>query len=68
MKIVLDLMNIDLALREDQPATLTNASTADQRNKYEKWERANMMSLMIKKKAMIELGSSPDSFLEDPWD
>lgn len=68
VEIVLDLMNIDLALREDQHAALTIASTVDQRNTYEKWERDNMMSLKIMKKAMKELGSSPDSFLGDPRD
>ncbi|KAM2628345.1 hypothetical protein TB2_001696 [Malus domestica] len=47
-------MDLDLALREDQPATITTESTTDQRIKSEKWERANRMSIMIMKKAMAQ--------------
>ena len=56
IEIVLGLMDLDLALREDQPAEITDASTVDQRIKFEKWERANRMSMMIMimKKAMTQ--------------
>nr|XP_028949145.1 uncharacterized protein LOC114821289 [Malus domestica] len=54
IEIVLGLMDLDLALREDQPATITTESTTYQRIKSEKWERANRMSIMIMKKAMAQ--------------
>ncbi|XP_028964560.1 uncharacterized protein [Malus domestica] len=47
-------MDLDLALREDKPAGLTDTSTAEDRIKFEKWERANRMSMMIMKKAMAQ--------------
>lgn len=36
VEIVLGLMDLDLILKEDMLATLTDASTATQRNKFEK--------------------------------
>ena len=54
VQIVLGMMDIDLAIREDKPSDLTDTSTSDQRNKYEKWDRANRMSLMIMRKAMTQ--------------
>ncbi|CAN6710655.1 unnamed protein product [Malus baccata var. baccata] len=54
IEILLGLMDLDLALREDKPAELTNTSTAEVRIKFEKWERANRMSMMIMKKAMAQ--------------
>lgn len=50
--IVLGVMDLDWHY---QRAALTDANTADQRNKFEKWERANRMSSMIMKKAMTQL-------------
>ena len=47
--IVLGCMDLDYALREDHPLDLTDASTAKQRSTIEKWERSNLMSLMIMK-------------------
>ncbi|KAM1674536.1 hypothetical protein COP2_041408 [Malus domestica] len=54
VQIVLGLMDLDLALRKDKPATLTDESMPDQKSKFEKWERANRMSLMIMTKAMAQ--------------
>ncbi|XP_047320792.1 uncharacterized protein LOC124924847 [Impatiens glandulifera] len=48
-------MDLDLALRIDQPAPLTDVSTADQRQMFEKWERSNRLSLMIIKKNIPEI-------------
>ncbi|XP_050104620.1 uncharacterized protein LOC126584202 [Malus sylvestris] len=54
VQIVLGLMDLDLALREDKPTALTVESTADEKLKFEKWDRANRMSLMIMTKAMAQ--------------
>ncbi|XP_047331749.1 uncharacterized protein LOC124935357 [Impatiens glandulifera] len=48
-------MDLDLALRIDQPAPLTDVSTTDQRQMFEKWERSNRLSLMIIKKSIPEI-------------
>ncbi|KAB2629481.1 hypothetical protein D8674_034310 [Pyrus ussuriensis x Pyrus communis] len=47
-------MDLDLALREDEPAPLTDDSTPDQRMKFEKWEKANRMALMVMKRTMSD--------------
>ncbi|XP_048423734.1 uncharacterized protein LOC125469826 [Pyrus x bretschneideri] len=52
VEMVLGLMDLDLALREEKPAAITAESTADHKAKVEKWERTNRMSLMIMRKAM----------------
>ncbi|XP_060965536.1 uncharacterized protein LOC133034463 [Cannabis sativa] len=52
--IVLSCMDLDLALRMDCPAPLTNTSTFKQRRIYEKWDRSNRMSLMIIKRDIPE--------------
>ncbi|CAN6546754.1 unnamed protein product [Malus baccata var. baccata] len=54
VEIVLGLMDLDLALREEKPKSITAESTADEKMKFEKWERANRMSMMIMKKAMAQ--------------
>ena len=52
--IVLRVMDLDLALRVDQPDPLTDESTSDQKRELEEWERSNRMSLMIMKRAIPE--------------
>ena len=42
--IVLGCMDLDLALKIDQPASLTTESSSDDRKKFEKWERSNRMT------------------------
>lgn len=54
MEIVLGLMDLDLALREDESEPLAEDSTADHRQKVEKWEKANIMSLLVMKRTMGE--------------
>ncbi|KAM1833617.1 hypothetical protein ACFX13_023415 [Malus domestica] len=54
VEIRLGLMDLDLALREEKPKAIIAKSTADEKVKLEKWERANRMSMMIMKKAMAE--------------
>ncbi|KAM2897838.1 hypothetical protein COP2_007436 [Malus domestica] len=41
IEIVLGLMDLDLALCEDELAAVNEDSIADQRLKAEKWEKAN---------------------------
>lgn len=48
-------MDFDLALREDEPAPLIDDSTPDQRMKFEKWEKANRMALMVMKRTMSDI-------------
>ena len=52
--IVLGCMDLDLSLRMDKPASLTDASSPDDRRIYEKWDRSNRLSLMIIKRGIPE--------------
>lgn len=47
-------MDLDLALREDEPAAITDQSTAEQKQKKEKWDKSNRMSILIMKRTMAE--------------
>ncbi|XP_051132644.1 uncharacterized protein LOC127252494 [Andrographis paniculata] len=48
-------MDLDLALRIDQPPSPTQESTADEKQLFEKWDRSNCLSLMIIKKSILEI-------------
>ncbi|KAI9177424.1 hypothetical protein LWI28_015053 [Acer negundo] len=48
-------MDLDLALWIEQPASLTDASSSDDRQNFEKWNRSNRMSLMIIKRGILEV-------------
>ncbi|KAL2518256.1 hypothetical protein Adt_14503 [Abeliophyllum distichum] len=52
--IVLGCMDLDLAIRIEKPASLTDASSPDDRRNFEKWEHSNRMSLMIIKRGIPE--------------
>ncbi|GMJ01540.1 hypothetical protein HRI_003823200 [Hibiscus trionum] len=52
--IVLGCMDIDLALRQEQPAPLTADSIPDAKMDFERWDRSNRMSLMIMKHSIPE--------------
>ena len=54
VEIVLGCMDLDLALRVERPASLTDVSTSDQKKDFEKWERSNRMCLMIMKRSIPE--------------
>ena len=54
VEIVLGCMDLDLALRVERPASLTDVSTSDQKKDFEKWERSNRMCLMIMKQSIPE--------------
>ena len=47
-------MDLDLALRTEQPASLTDKSSNEDKRDIEKWERSNRMSLMIMKRGIPE--------------
>ncbi|KAL8542512.1 hypothetical protein ACS0TY_003393 [Phlomoides rotata] len=42
-------MDLDYALRVEQPTSLTDESSPDEMKNFEKWERSNRVSLMIMK-------------------
>ena len=47
MQIVLDCMDLDLALRIEKPLSPTDSRTSEQRKLHEKRDHSNCMSLMI---------------------
>ena len=47
-------MDLDLALRIEQPSSPTNSSSFEEKKFYEMWERSNQMSLMIIKHSILE--------------
>ena len=54
LHIVLGVMDLDLALRVSSPASLTVESSSDEKREIERWEKSNLMCLMIIKKAIPE--------------
>lgn len=54
IEIVLGCMDLDLALRCEQPPSLTDASSSNAIKNFEKWDRSNRMSLMIIKRGIPE--------------
>ncbi|XP_014633291.1 uncharacterized protein LOC114406614 [Glycine soja] len=51
IEIVLDCMDLDLALRMERP---TSTSKASNEVKIEKWDRSNLMCIMIMKRSIPE--------------
>ncbi|CAN1194220.1 hypothetical protein LINPERHAP2_LOCUS42441, partial [Linum perenne] len=49
LHITLGCMDLDLALREEQPAPLTAESTPIDKRDHGRWDRSNRMCLMIMK-------------------
>ncbi|XP_009800414.1 uncharacterized protein [Nicotiana sylvestris] len=47
-------MDLDFALTEQKPDELTTTSTADEKARYEKWMKANKLSLMIMKRSISD--------------
>ena len=64
-KILLTLgcMDLDLALRVDEPPEPTDESSAAEKSAYDKWERSNRLSLMLMKSYTSQSirGSIPQS-------
>uniref|UniRef100_A0A803MWR6 UBN2_2 domain-containing protein n=1 Tax=Chenopodium quinoa TaxID=63459 RepID=A0A803MWR6_CHEQI len=54
-------MDIDYAIRKDEPPAITKTSTQDAISLYEKWERSNRLSVMfIKTKICASIRGSVD--------
>ena len=54
-------MDIDYAIRKDEPPALTNTSTAVDITLYERWERSNRLSMIfIKTKISASIRGSVD--------
>ncbi|KAJ4711255.1 UBN2 domain-containing protein, partial [Melia azedarach] len=53
-EIVLRVMDLDLALREDCPLLLIDKSISDDKREKERWEKSNRMCMMIIKRAIPE--------------
>ncbi|KAL2241113.1 UNVERIFIED_CONTAM: hypothetical protein Sindi_0752500 [Sesamum indicum] len=49
LEIVLGVMDLDLALREDSPSTLIDKSTSEEKREKKRWGKSNHMYLMIMK-------------------
>ncbi|XP_070681818.1 uncharacterized protein [Malus domestica] len=54
LEIVLGLLDINLALKEEKPTALTNTSTNEQKLKFKKWENSNTLCLLIMEKTITE--------------
>ncbi|KAK4404382.1 hypothetical protein Sango_0806800 [Sesamum angolense] len=54
LEIVLGVMDLDLALREDSPPALTDKSASEQKREKKRWEKSNCMCVMIMKKSIPE--------------
>ena len=50
----LGCMELDYALRQEQPSPLTAESTPDEKMEFERWDRSNRMSLMIMQQCIPE--------------
>ncbi|PON88031.1 hypothetical protein TorRG33x02_162330 [Trema orientale] len=53
--IVLGCMDLDLALKKDQPAALTEESFTEDKRNFELWKKFNRMSVMIMKRSIPEI-------------
>ncbi|XP_052171530.1 uncharacterized protein LOC127787509 [Diospyros lotus] len=52
IEIQLGLMDLDIALHENEPPKPTVRSSIEEKARYEKWGRANRLSLMIMKRSI----------------
>ena len=63
IEFFLGMMDLNMALCEDEPLKPTNESTEAMRAHYAKWERSNRLSLISIKRSIAEhlLGGIPES-------
>ncbi|XP_039165184.1 uncharacterized protein LOC120291600 [Eucalyptus grandis] len=54
IEFALGIVDMDLALREDEPARPNDQSTADQKAHYARWEKSNRLSLIAMKRSIAE--------------
>ncbi|TXG57294.1 hypothetical protein EZV62_018607 [Acer yangbiense] len=61
-KILLGCMDLDFALRVEEPPALTESSTTQEKDIYDRWEQSNRLSLMLVKSHICKSirGSIPD--------
>ena len=52
--IILGCMDVDLALKIEQSASLIAEGSSDDKKNFEKWEHSNRMRLMIIKRGILE--------------
>ena len=43
----LDVLDLDIAILEEKPATITHASSNEEKAHYKAWERSNRLNLML---------------------
>jgi len=55
IEIILGCMDLDLALRTEEPPTPTAESTPEERRNHEKWDHSNRMSIMIIRRDIPEV-------------
>ena len=62
IEYTLGMMDLDMALREDEPLKPTDESIEAERTHYAKWERSNHLSLISIKRSITEnlLGGIPE--------
>ncbi|KAL3754730.1 hypothetical protein ACJRO7_001918 [Eucalyptus globulus] len=54
IEFALGIVDMDLALREDEPARPNDQSTVDQKAHYARWEKSNRLSLIAMKRSIAE--------------
>ena len=58
VELALGLADLDLALLKDEPQEPTNDSTAEEKAYYQKWVRANWLSIMVIKNQFLQVSKS----------
>ncbi|XP_060965479.1 uncharacterized protein LOC133034412 [Cannabis sativa] len=63
VEFTLGIMDMDLCLREEKPAELTDSSTAAERTHHAQWEKSSRLSLLTMKRSIPEhlLSGLPDT-------
>jgi hypothetical protein len=61
VEMALTMMDIDIVMREPKPPALTAGSSASLKAHFERWDRANRLSLMMMKRSISEalIGALP---------
>ena len=54
LSIVLAVMDLDIALRDDSLPPLKNKSIPDDKREIDRWEKSNHICIMIMKKVILE--------------
>ncbi|XP_024959005.1 uncharacterized protein LOC112499977 [Cynara cardunculus var. scolymus] len=65
VKLTLEVMDLDHALRLERYAALTDKSSPDEKRAYELWDRSNRMSIMIIKNSIYVANGGAISDSED---